>query len=88
MAAPGALDQPDQSDQGGEGDDFSDEDAGADDLVEDGSIAVSEPILSESPASVAPGFEPRPLPPEEPAYPFARQLRTQAESALRAGRAR
>jgi hypothetical protein len=24
--------------------------------------------------------------PEEPAYPFARQLRTQAESALRAGR--
>jgi len=68
MAAPGALDQPDQSDQGGEGDDFSDEDAGADDLVEDGSIAVSEPILSESPASVAPGFEPRPLPPEEPAY--------------------
>jgi hypothetical protein len=28
------------------------------------------------------------VPPEEPAYPFARQLRTQAESALHAGRAR
>jgi hypothetical protein len=28
------------------------------------------------------------VPPEEPAYPFARQLRTQAETALRAGRPR
>jgi hypothetical protein len=26
------------------------------------------------------------VPPEEPAYPFARQLRRQAESVMRAGR--
>jgi hypothetical protein len=60
MAAPGALDQPDQ---GGEGDDFTDDDAASDDLVDDVSVAVSE-----SPAPAESAFEPPPSPPEEPVH--------------------
>ena len=60
MAAPGALDQPDQ---GGEGDDFTDEDTASDDLVDDVSVAMSEPDVP-----AAPVFEPPPSPPEEPMH--------------------
>ena len=57
MPAPGVLDQ---QDQGGEGDDFTDEDAGSDDLADDVSVAVSE---SQAPAEST--FEPPPPSPEE-----------------------
>jgi hypothetical protein len=57
MPAPGTLDQQDQS---GEGDDFTDEDAGSDDLADDASVAVSE-----SQAAAESTFEPPPAPPEE-----------------------
>ena len=60
MGAPGATDQPDQ---GGEGDDFTDEDAASDDLVDDVSVAMSEPAVP-----AAPVFEPPPSPPEEPMH--------------------
>ena len=59
MAAPGVLDQ---QDQGGEGDDFTDDDAGSDDLTDDVAVVVSE---SSAPAESA--FEP-PSSPEEPLH--------------------
>jgi len=65
MAAPGAVDQPDQ---GGEGDDFADEDASPDDLAEDVSVVASE---LDSPAPALPVFEPPPAPPEEPVQHLA-----------------
>jgi hypothetical protein len=60
MAAPGVLDQ---QDQGGEGDDFIDEDAGSDDLADDVTVAASE---TSAPAESA--YETPPSPPEEPAH--------------------
>jgi hypothetical protein len=70
MAAPGVMDQPDQ---GGEGDDFTDDDGGSDDLAEEASVAMMEsPAPAESPFEPPSTFEPRPTfepppsPPEEP----------------------
>jgi hypothetical protein len=60
LAAPGVLDQ---QDQGGEGDDFTDEDAGPDDLADDVTVAPSE-----TPERVESAFEPPPSPPEEPVH--------------------
>ena len=61
MPAPGALDQ---SDQGGDGDDFSDEEATSDDLVDDVAVLTPESAV---PASV-PFEPPPPSAPEEPVH--------------------
>jgi hypothetical protein len=66
IAVPGALDQ---SDQGPEGDDFGDEDAGPDDLVDDLTAVAPEssmPVASPEPEAMS--FEPPKPPPEEPVH--------------------
>ena len=60
MAAPGALDP---QDQGGEGDDFTDEEAGSDDLADDVTVVASETV-----ERIESTFEPSPSPPEEPVH--------------------
>ncbi len=61
VAAPGALDP---SDQGPEGDDFGDEDAGADDLVDELTATAPEPSIVPS-QPVGSSIESLPSPPEE-----------------------
>jgi hypothetical protein len=78
IAVPGAVDQ---SDQGPEGDDFGDEDAGSDDLVDDlaaGAPESSSLVASFEPEPVAAPFEPPPPPPEEPVQIATSDLDTPA----------
>jgi len=71
MPAPGVLDQ---QDQGGEGDDFTEEDAGSEDLSDDVSVVVSE---SQAPAEST--FEPPPPPPEEAVHVVHSEHRAHSE---------